>query len=152
MIKRFICSSGSNTRTVYEPYFCDTGARQLRAVGVEDINAFIQSFRDSTDINVILKRFELGDVSVLNAKRGVYGDFSNAPKTLSEFLNAQIQAQNIFERLPAAVKASFNNDVNQFFVQYGSESWLKTIEPFLPKDSSEVSNETSIQEVISNES
>lgn len=143
MAKRFICSSGSKTRTVYEPYFCETGARQLRAVGVEDINAFIQSFRDSTDINVILKRFELGDTSVLNVQRGIYGDFTKAPKTLSEFLNAQIKAKSIFDKLPGDVKASFNNDVNQFFVQYGSESWLKTIEPFLPKSDTEVNTNES---------
>ena len=143
MAKRFYCSSGSRTRTIYEPFISSNGARQLRPVGTEDINAYIQSFRDSTDINVILKRFELGDVSVLNVQRGCYGDFSNAPKTLSDFLNAQIKASNIFEKLPAAVKASFNNDVNQFFVQYGTENWLKTIEPFLPKSDTEVNTNES---------
>lgn len=136
--KRFHCNAGSHDRVIYEPFFDEKGARRLRAVGRESLHDYIQSFRDQTDINVILKRFELGDVSVINVQHGVYGDFTNAPATLSDFLNAQIQATKLFDCLPADVRQAFDNDVNKFFVQYGSADWLKTVEPFMQQKESEV--------------
>lgn len=136
--KRFHCNAGSHDKVIYEPFFDENGARCLRAVGRESLHDFIQSFRDQTDINVILKRFQLGDVSALNVQHGFFGDFTNAPATLSDFLNAQIQANQLFDRLPADVRQAFDNDVNKFFVQYGSADWLKTVEPFMKQKESEV--------------
>lgn len=135
--KRFHCHNGSPDKVVYEPFFDEKGARRLRVVGRESLHDYIQSFRDQTDINVILKRFQLGDISALNAQQGMYGDFTNAPATLSDFLNAQIQASHLFDRLPADVRQAFDNDVNKFFVQYGSADWLKTVEPFMEQKESE---------------
>lgn len=136
--KRFHCNHGSRDMVVHEPFIDEKGARRLRVVGRESLHDYIQSFRDQTDINIILKRFQLGDVSALNAQQGLFGDFTNAPATLSDFLNAQIQATKLFDRLPADVRQAFDNDVNKFFVQYGSADWLKTLEPFMQHKESEV--------------
>lgn len=136
--RRFYCRSGSPDKIIYEPYFDERGARRLRPVGKESLSEYIQSFKEMTDINLILKRFELGDLSVLNAQHGVFADFTQAPKTLHEFLNAQIQANQIFERLPADLRNSFDNDVNKFFMQYGSPEWMKVVEPFIKSPESEV--------------
>lgn len=120
MVKRFYCSSGSRKRKIYEPYFTESGSRQLRCIGEDDIDDYIQSFRDSCDIKTILKRFELGDSSALMARSGFYGNFTNVPTTLAEFLNAQIKANQLFDSLPADLRSSFNNDANQFFVKIGT--------------------------------
>lgn len=132
--QRFYANPGSRVKIIYEPFFDDNGARVLRPVGKEDLNAYIQSFKEQTDINVIIKRFELGDVSALNARSCTYGDFTNAPKTLADFLNAQITADRLFSELPVDVRNKFDNDVNKFFLGYGSPEWIETISPFLKKN------------------
>lgn len=131
MAKRFFCCSGTRKRKIYEPFFTEEGARQLRVVGEDDIFDFIQSFRDSCDMQTILKRFQLGDTSALNCNRGVYGNFVNTPSTLAEFLNAQIKAKQIFDKLSPDVKLSFNNDVNQFFVKMGTPEFNEIVSKFI---------------------
>lgn len=130
--KRFFCNAGSKVKKVFEPTFTSSGARVLVCVGEEDLHGYIQSFKDQVDIQTIIKRFELGDPSGLHAQVGMYGDFSNCPTNLAEFLNLQNRAKLLFDQLPADVRATFNNDVNQFFVSYGSEEWLEKVKPFLP--------------------
>jgi len=68
-----------------------------------------QSFRDETDINVILARYkETGQVTHVNGKTAVYGDFSNAQDLLSS-LNSMHQAQDAFDQLPAALRDKFSH-------------------------------------------
>lgn len=139
--KRFFCSSGSKDRLIYQPTFTASGARVLVCVGKESIHDYIQSFKEATDINVILKRFLLGDTSVVNVNKGVYANVVGAPKTLAEFLNAQILSNQLFDKLPVDVRAAFGNDANKFFVTYGSREWLDTVSQYT-KPVQEVVNES----------
>lgn len=122
---------GSKFRMIQEPFITSDGARALRVVGKEDMNAYIQSFKEQTDINLIIERFKLGDVAVLHSQKGMFGNFSGCPQTLSDFLNAQIQAKLLFDRLPADVRLVFDNNVDKFFVGYGSQEWLDKVSPFI---------------------
>lgn len=130
MVKRFYTCSGSRKRKLYEPAFDDNGSRFLKLVGEEDIDDYIQSFTDSCDIHTILKRFQLGDASALSQTPGMYGNFINMPHTLSDFLNAQIKANKLFDILPSDIRASFNNDPNQFFVKMGTPEFNEIVSRF----------------------
>lgn len=136
--KRFFTPSGSKDRLIFQPTFTQSGARVLVCVGKESIHDYIQSFKESTDMNVIMKRFQLGDTSVLNVNRGVYADVTGAPKTLADFLNAQIVSNQLFDKLPMDVRSAFGNDANKFFVTYGSPEWLETLSKYTK---TEVNNE-----------
>lgn len=140
MSKRFFTCSGSKERKIYQPRFTDSGSRVLVCVGKESLHDYIQSFHDITDINTILKRFTLGDTSALNCNRGFYGNVVGAPSTLSEFLNAQIVSNRLFDKLPSDVRQAFDNDVNKFFMTYGSSEWMDCMSKFMPNK--EVNNES----------
>lgn len=142
MCTRFYCNAGSKVKKVYEPTFTSSGARVLICVGEEDLHGYIQSFKDQVDINSIIKRFELGDSSALDAQAGMFGDFRNCPSTLAEFLNLQNRAKLLFDRLPSDVRSTFNNDVNQFFVSYGSDEWSEKLKPFFTDKLGGGSNES----------
>lgn len=78
-----------------------------------DLQAYIDSFAEETGVYNILKRFaKTGDVSLLNAKEGFYGDISKLPtdqlnpqkmlkeasksaKVLSEKLGVQLTAEKL---------------------------------------------------------
>lgn len=105
---------GSPIRTLYGPIFDKQGRMSLEEIGQENLYDYIQSHADSVDINVILKQFQQGDVSVLSRVQGAYGDFTQMPKSFAEALNTLIAAEQYFNSLPVDVRAQFDHNFNQF--------------------------------------
>jgi phage internal scaffolding protein len=70
----------------------------------------LQSMKDLTNINLIMKRFEkTGQITHVNAVQALYGDFSEA-KTYQESLNLVMEANDAFLALPAKIRAKFENN------------------------------------------
>lgn len=73
-----------------------------------------QSFKDETDINKIVARMSKGEiVDHVNRYQGDYADFIGAP----DFQNAMLQiiaAQEMFDSLPAEIRARHGNDPAAF--------------------------------------
>lgn len=73
-----------------------------------------QSFRDETDINAIMKKYEKNAiVEHVNRFDGQYGDFLGAVD-YHEAMNIVASANSMFETLPATVRARFDNDPSAF--------------------------------------
>lgn len=111
---RYYANPGSRLRPVYSPRFDDNGVMELIQTGEEDLYDFIQSFKESVDIHVILDRYRRGDINALSRVQGAYGDFTTVPKTYAEALNALISAENYFNGLPLEVRAQFGHSFQQF--------------------------------------
>lgn len=79
-------------------------------------SATFSEFKDECDINRIMARYEstgvLNDPLNLRSSPPTYGDFSNMGDYM-EHMNAIIDAQNAFDRLPAKVRARFHNDPSE---------------------------------------
>lgn len=118
---------GESIKVTYSSKVNDDGTIELIPSGKEDWQAYIGSFADECDINTIVARFVNGDVNALSVRNGVYGDFTEMPKTYAEMLQLQIDAQNQFNSLPLDIKEKFNNDFNQFIATAGSEEWLNKL-------------------------
>ena len=73
-----------------------------------------QSFRDSTDVNKILKRAQItGSLSHLETYGGQYGDFTGF-----DYFEAQVniaKMKEVFDALPSEVRRDFGQDPNAFF-------------------------------------
>lgn len=107
---------------VRSPYNYDmSAASDESGLKCEDETLAIQSARDESDINTIVRRFGLtgelpSDVSMPQSGDFVgIGDFHSA-------MNLVRQAQDEFLRVPADIRARFNNDPARFmaFVEDGS--------------------------------
>ncbi len=73
-----------------------------------------QSFKNSTDINKILKRAQkTGTLSHLAKHQGVYGDF--AQFDFSEAQNTIARANSVFEDLPSEIRSEFDQSPRKFF-------------------------------------
>lgn len=105
---------GSRIKVLYAPVFDSNGHMSLVESGKEDLYDYIQSHADSVDIHIILKRFAMGDVSVLSRVQGTYGDFTQMPKTFAEALNTLVAAEQYFNSLPVEVRQRFNHNFNEF--------------------------------------
>ncbi|MBE7076822.1 MAG: hypothetical protein E7374_02895 [Clostridiales bacterium] len=106
----------------------------VRAVvsGKTNIYEKIQAGKDDCLVYNILDRFKAGDVSVLNARQGEYGDFTEAPKTLAESQQRLIDAENYFNTLPIDVRNEFNHSVIDFLNSVGDGSVTKRHAYFTP--------------------
>lgn len=74
-----------------------------------------QGFKDSCDINKILRKWQkTGTITHLAKYQGQYGDFSD----IDDLLTAQerlARGQAIFDELPGEVKREFNQNVGDFY-------------------------------------
>lgn len=101
----------------------DTGAVVLVSVGKTDVFEQIQSYKDETDLNTLIKRAENGDLSAFSS--AVFGDFTQMPETYADALNVVIEAEREFNGLPAEVRTKFHNDFHEYIVTAGQPEWLE---------------------------
>lgn len=130
----FVSEPGSPFHTVYSPKVGKDGVIDLVESGVEDTDAYIQSFADSVDINTILTRVSNGEMELLHQRNGVFGDFTGMPKTYAEALQLHIDSNRLFASLPVDIRQKFDNDENKFFASSGSEEWYGKLDSILPDD------------------
>lgn len=98
----------------YELFVDEYGREELKEVGKTDLQAYIQSHKDSVDFNLIIQRYQMGDLDALEKLKGFYADVSSIPVSLSEIMNMNIRGQKLFESLPVEVKKLYNNNYLDF--------------------------------------
>lgn len=125
--KRFNTEVGSGVKDIYSPEFDKKGVMTLKVSGQENLYEFIQSHKDSVDIHKILDRFERGDVTALQKIQGMYGDFSEFPKTYAELLNTVIEGEQTFNSLPLEVREKFGHSFHRWLATSGSAEWLSAM-------------------------
>lgn len=130
--KIFSCA-GNRFHIEYRPVVNDDGTITLIESGKMDIQEYIQSFKDSCDMNYIIKQLQLGNIDVLNQKKALFGDFTDAPKTMAEFQQRLIDGQKAFYNLPVDVRNKYDHDLMKFLADIGSDNWINNMRDFLPK-------------------
>lgn len=126
--ERFYTNHGSRIRKTYGASYDDKGRIVLEETGTENIYDYIQSFAESVDIHVLLKRFANGDTTALQQRmNGVYGDFTQFPTTYAEILNQVIAGENIFNDLPVETRAKFDHSYSQFLASIGTPEFFDAL-------------------------
>lgn len=113
---RVIQKPGSGVKVLYAPKLQEDGTLKLVEAGTDDLYAEIQSHKDSCDIHVLLNRYQNGDVSALSRIQGVYGDFTEMPKTYADLLNAVLAGEQMFKSLPVDVREKFDHSLEKFMM------------------------------------
>lgn len=108
--KREFTCSGDVDALIYSPSIDNEGRITLEVTGKRNIPEFIDSFRESCDINNIVERFNSGDVSVLSRSQGAFFDATELPHSYAEMLNVVINAEKTFNQLPLEVRDRFENN------------------------------------------
>lgn len=106
--------SGNPIKQLYSGFYNERGQVELKEDGTEDLYAFIQSFAESTDIHAILRRYQNGEVDVLEKVQGFYGDVTEMPHTYAEALQRITDSEKVFMSLPVDVRAKFGHSFSEF--------------------------------------
>lgn len=112
---------GSGMKDTFKMHVDKDGKRELRKSGEYNLYAEIQSYKDSVSIDYILARFMNGDETALSRAQGIYGDFTEMPRTLAELQQRVIDAENLFNTLPLNIKEKYNFSASEFFAQLDSD-------------------------------
>lgn len=148
--------SGSRVKQLYAGRYDANGRVVLEEKGTEDLYAYIQSFSDSVDINVILARFSNGDTDALSRAQGFYADVTEFPSNMADALNSINKAEEMFKSLPLEVRQRFDCSFEQFLSQSGSEEWLQKMgmssDPVKSDSASETVLTDDVKEVKDSES
>lgn len=94
-----------------------------------------QEFRDECDPNHIVAAFtRTGNLDLINKSKGMFLDLTELPVSYQESLNLVIRAREAFDALPAARRAEFDNDVNQFLqtAYHDPDTAFRSIDPTYP--------------------
>lgn len=134
---------GSGMKDTYKMHVDENGKRELKKSGEYNLYADIQSYKDSVSIDYILTRFVNGDETALSRVQGIYGDFTEMPRTMAELQQRVIDAEHLFNNLPLDIREQYNFSASEFFAQLDSD---KTKAIFAPP---EEAKETVAQQVVS---
>lgn len=120
---------GSGMKDTYKMHVDEDGKRELRKSGEYNLYAEIQSYKDSVSIDYILARFMNGDETALSRAQGIYGDFTDMPKTLAELQQRVIDAEDLFNSLPLDIREQYNFSASEFFAQLDSDKTKAIFDP-----------------------
>ncbi len=119
--ERQLSNVGSGMKDTYKMHVDEDGKRELRKSGEFNQYAEIQSYKDSVSIDYILSRFVNGDETALSRVQGIYGDFTEMPKTMAELQQRIIDAEDLFYQLPLDIRSQYNHSPSEFYAQLDSE-------------------------------
>lgn len=91
-----------------------TGRKVLKKAGATNFYEQIQEGLHDNDVQTIVKRMEMGDLSALGDQTQGFIDALSLPKNLMEAENTRIQIENLFARLPEEERAKYGQDVYRF--------------------------------------
>lgn len=124
---RIVTNPGNPIKQLYAGSYNERGQVELREDGTEDLYAFIQSFAESTDIHAILRRYENGEIDVLEKVQGFYGDVTEMPKTYAEALQRIADSEKVFMSLPVDVRAKFGHSFSEFLAASNDADFLERL-------------------------
>lgn len=113
-VRRVVSEPGNPIKQLYSGSYNDRGQVVLIEDGTENLYDFIQSFAESTDIHAILRRYQNGEIDVLEKVQGFYGDITQMPHTYAEALQRIADSEKVFMSLPVEVRAKFGHSFSEF--------------------------------------
>ncbi len=150
---RIQSNPGNPLKQLYAGSYNERGQVELREDGTENLYDFIQSFAESTDIHAIMRRFENGEVDVLEKVQGFYGDVTEMPKTYAEALQRIADSEKVFMSLPVDVRAKFGHSFSEFLAASNDSDFLERLgvqvdNPVSPEPVPDVVNPVVKEEVV----
>lgn len=118
---------GNPIKQLYSGSYNERGQVELKEDGTEDLYAFIQSFAESTDIHAIMRRYQNGEVDVLEKVQGFYGDVTEMPRTYAEALQRIADSEKVFMSLPVDVRAKFGHSFSEFLAASQEDDFLERL-------------------------
>lgn len=101
----------------------------------DNIQNKIEAERSSCDLKAILARLTKDELTKYDISRGgLFGDFTKVPKSISEFHQRFVDAENFFKTLPVEVRDAFDQSSSVFFSSIGTEYYDNIMKNYFPEN------------------
>lgn len=127
---RIFSNPGSPEVDLYDSKYDDDGHLVVFKSGKSNLQDYINSFRESCDINNLVAKYQRGEILDFNFVQGAYIDASNMPTNYAEMVNFVKEGNEVFDSLPSELKEQFNNNAVEFFMQYGNDEFITKVSKF----------------------
>lgn len=148
-------NSGSPIKIVYGSSLDKFGNIIVKEKGRENLADYINSFKESCDLNIILTKYLNGDNDVINQRKALFMDLTEMPTNYNDMMNKINDARELFDSMPVETKAKFDNDINKFFCNVGTDEWFEKlkIDKVVPNMVVDIDNNSGdkVMEVVNNE-
>lgn len=121
---RITVDPGSKYRTLYELQLDPDGNGRLIESGEEDLYAVIQSHKESSIIQNVVRRYEAGDVTVLARQQCVFGDSTCYPKSMIEAYHVLERAKKAYVDMPVEARQKFGS-FETFVRSFGDPDFIQ---------------------------
>lgn len=103
----------------------ETGHKLIVPAGKTNTYEKIQRSKEASDINMILKKAQYGDMSGFkDATKAVYGDMTSIPNNMIEIANLKLKSDQAWDKLPLEIRREYDHDKDKYFADFGSEHWM----------------------------
>lgn len=118
--------TGNQYDNTYEYVIKENLIKGLEKTG--EINRYekIQLHAAECEISTILAKAAV-DPTILQNRKGMFLDVSEQPKSLAEYENMRIKVIQEFGKLDLETRKKFDNSVEKFVAEYGSEEWAEKL-------------------------
>lgn len=115
---------GESEKIEYLMQIDKTGHKYLVENGRTNTYEKIQAEAEGRDINSMIEKATRGDTSVIDFNK-VYGDATEIPKDMLQFQNLRLRVEDTWNKLPLEIRKAYDNDIDIYMADFGSEKWLK---------------------------
>lgn len=124
----FASPCGHSTYSEYVRCKDKNGVDALEKGCDHDIDQELRAAARGADLASIFNRASRGDLSAIGSvDASMFGDLVDAPKNLLEAHQRIFKGQQLFNDLPAEVKAKFNNNATVFMQSIADGSFVKSV-------------------------
>lgn len=120
---RVHCSSGDRIVQKHTLAFDDQGNKKLIEAPPFDQYAYTQSFARECDIDLMIQRYDHGDLAALNQIPGVYGSASGLSSNFADYFAANKAMEAYFESDQKA-RQIYGDDFKRFLKDLSSGSYV----------------------------
>jgi len=108
--------AGEKEIPIFELQVNKKGLKELvKTDKVKNIYNIKQEYLEESKVENIIKRYTLGDESVLYKNPGEYLDVTNVPDTLAGWEAQRIEAEQKFAKLPLEIRKEYNYNALEFY-------------------------------------
>lgn len=127
---------GSKVKKTYKMKIDKFGKKYLECTGEDDLDGFIQSFHDSTEVHKLIERYNMiGDATIFNKAQTSFGDFTAMPENLADVYAKVVEATEFFKELPVELKREFNHSPSEFYSSIGTDKYYSVLSRLNPESS-----------------
>lgn len=142
-VERVASESGSGLRQLYIPCFVD-GCFTIEESGVFDLQEQINANASSCDINVLVSRYNAGDLTALSRRQGLFGDFTSAPDSYRQALEIVRGYESAFSDMSDSDKAGAKTALEFLDKIKNSDSPSETLSETVSETPVESSSESEV--------